>query len=67
MPTWLLSTLKFVGSLFVPEIIRQGVAALRDLIQDQLIKRQDSKNKNKAKEYEKTKSKSAADDLIDGL
>lgn len=67
MPTWLVSILKTVASLFVPELVKQGLAALRDLIQEIIIKRQTSKNKKKAEKYEADKSKSNADDLIDGL
>jgi uncharacterized protein (UPF0218 family) len=67
VPAWLLSALKTIGSLLVPEIVRQVGAALRDWIADQKIKRQDKSNKDKAKKYEKDKSKSSANDLIDGL
>jgi hypothetical protein len=67
MPAWLLSGLKTIASFLVPELVKQGAVLLRDWIADQKIKRQEKSNKEKAKKYEKDKSKSSADDLINGL
>lgn len=67
MPSWLLSALKTIASLFVPELVKQGAEFLRDWLADLRIKRQEKKNKKKAKKYEENKSASNADDLIDGL
>ena len=67
MPTWLISALKAIGSLLVPEIVRQVGVAVKEWIDDQRIKREKKKNLEKAKKYEENKSKANADDLIDGL
>jgi len=63
MPSWLLSILKTVGNFLLPHVVKE----LGEHFRQWLISRQNDKNKKKAEEYAKDKSKSNADDLIDGL
>jgi len=70
MPLWLINGLKAIGTIgkfLLPDLIKYAGEALRKWFKKQKTKRQDESNKDKAKKYEKDKSRSSADDLIDGL
>lgn len=67
MPSWLLHALKTIGKFLLPDLLKYISESLRKAYREYKISRQEKSNKDKAKKYEKDKSKSNANDLIDGL